>query len=202
MRKNMIAANVIGRTLTPQQKAVLVNKKLGNSSTGQQQGTSRQIYDSLPLDGRLQFNFFDGLQTRNFPLTNINQNKLQIGETLTIQRMYFCVVIVAAGTTNVTNVQTLAAAGLTGLYGGDFTVNFDTTTVIKPYPVSSQLSQFNYFAKHTTFESIKLDSDLVIPPDIQFLCQMRQTTYTALANAYLRCVWQGWGTLFSPKTQF
>lgn len=204
MRPNLqrIAAGAIGKTLTPQQKSVIVNQKLGNTSIKNQQGTSRVLYDSLPLDGRLNFNFFDSVQTRAFPLTNINQNKLQVGETFVLQRVYFCVVIVAAGTTNVTNVQTLAAAALTGLYGGDFTVNFDTSTVLKPYPLSTQLSQFNFMARHTTNEWIKLDSELVIPTDIQFVCALRETSYTALANAFLRCVWQGFGTLLSPKTQF
>ena len=36
---------------TPQDKIVGVNNKFGNTNIKNQQGTTRVIYDSLPLDG-------------------------------------------------------------------------------------------------------------------------------------------------------
>jgi hypothetical protein len=45
--------------ITPQQKIVGVNNKFGNTNIKNQQGTTRVLYDSLPLDGRTNFRFFE-----------------------------------------------------------------------------------------------------------------------------------------------
>ena len=54
---------IIQSLVTPQQKMVAVNKKFGNTNIKNQQGTTRVIYDSLPLDGRTNFRFFENNYT-------------------------------------------------------------------------------------------------------------------------------------------
>ena len=73
--------------ITPQQKIIDVSKTIGNNAAKNQQGTSFQIYDTLPLDGRTEFKFFEGAGARTFPLTNMdgNNGKLQVGETMVVQ---------------------------------------------------------------------------------------------------------------------
>jgi hypothetical protein len=81
---------IIQSRVTPQQKMVAVNNKFGNSNIKNQQGTTRVIYDSLPLDGRTTFRFFENANNRTFPLTNIGSegNRLEVGSTFTIEKAY------------------------------------------------------------------------------------------------------------------
>ena len=75
--------------LTPQQKAVAVNNRFGNTNIRGQQGTTRVIYDSLPLDGATELRFFENASSRQYPLTNITSegNRLTVGETFVIQKI-------------------------------------------------------------------------------------------------------------------
>ena len=77
--------------LTPQQKAVAVNNRFGNTNIKGQQGTTRVIYDSLPLDGATELRFFENASSRQYPFTNITSegNRLTVGETFVIQKIYF-----------------------------------------------------------------------------------------------------------------
>jgi hypothetical protein len=45
--------------ITPQNKIVGVNNKFGNTNIKNQQGTTRVIFDSLPLDGSTELRFFE-----------------------------------------------------------------------------------------------------------------------------------------------
>ena len=75
---------------TPQQKTIGVNDKFGNTGIRKQQGTTRIIYDTLPLDGTRVFEFFKNSQSRPFPYSNTGSdgNKLGVGNTLVIERSY------------------------------------------------------------------------------------------------------------------
>lgn len=191
-----------GTRLTPMQKAVGVNTNLGNPSIKNQQGTSRVLYDTLPLDGRQEFKFFENVGSRTFPRTNINQNRLQVGETFTLMRIIFSVIVFDAVTGAVTDVTDITTAGLPELYAGDFSVFYDTVQVIKPYPLQSQLPKFGHTSWHGENEWICFDNYLVVPSDIQFRCELDVDVYAAVANSELRCTWEGFGTILSPKTQF
>jgi len=57
-------------SVTPQRKLIANTDKFNNAGIKKQQGTTRAIYDSLPLDGRTNFRFFEESNNRNFPLTN------------------------------------------------------------------------------------------------------------------------------------
>ena len=50
---------IIQAGVTPQQKMVAVNNKFGNNNIASQQGTTRVLFDSIPLDGRTTFRFFE-----------------------------------------------------------------------------------------------------------------------------------------------
>lgn len=73
------------------QKIERVTSKLGMKALNKQQGTHRVIFDSLPLiiSAELQtLRFFKNVQTRQFPFANINQNKLDAGESMAIERAF------------------------------------------------------------------------------------------------------------------
>lgn len=196
-------ANILpaGVNLTPQQKATLVNSIMGNPSIANQQGTSRVMYDTLPMDGRQEFRFFENVSNRTFPDTNMNQNKLQVGETFSLNRIYFSLVTKTAEGVfvSIATFQTV-----TQLQGGQFSVYFDTMQVVKPIPMSSLLSEFNHNAINQSSEFFLFDSLLTLPTDIQFRCELDTPVYTPADPVllYLRCTWEGFGTILSPKNQF
>ena len=56
---------------TPQNKIVGVNNKFGNTNIKNQQGTTRVLFDTLPLDGSTELRFFENAASRQYPFTNI-----------------------------------------------------------------------------------------------------------------------------------
>jgi len=186
--------------LTQAAKINAVNNNLGNTSIGQQQGSTRVIYDALPLNAAtFQLNFFENVQTRVFPFTNLNQNRLNPGESMAITRMYFAVMTAAAPPT-VTLVAPLAIAAATaGLYAANFSVNIAQQEVIKKMPLTSMQSFFNKASKFANNDVIEFDNYIIIPPQLEFTVTVNLPTYAAVANNFLVCVIEGLGSLLAPK---
>ena len=66
-----------------------VGKETFNRQLGKQQGTTRTIYDTIPLTGSPNvFNFFENLANKGFPWTNLNRNSFTDQEAMNIQRAY------------------------------------------------------------------------------------------------------------------
>ena len=99
--------------LTPQQKAVAVNNRFGNTNIKGQQGTTRVIYDSLALDGSTELRFFENSASRQYPLTNIGSegNRLTVGDTFVIQKIYFGLIELDADLGTFDNFTPLVATG-------------------------------------------------------------------------------------------
>lgn len=197
----------IGAQYTPSQKMQAVNKQYGNKNISDQQSTSRQIYHALPADGRTLFEFFKNVGSGTslageigFPFNNISENKLQVEESLVVRRLYFHVLVMAANV--FTSITDFTTAGLPIFYGGDYSLQFDTAIVQKPNPLSSQHVKFSKNSNHTTNEWIWLDNNAVIIPKVQFQWNLTVPVYVATANARIRLVAEGFGSLLSPKGQF
>lgn len=197
--------------VTPQQKMVAVNNKFGNTNIANQQGTTRTIYSSIALDGRTNFRFFENATQQTFPLTNIGSegNRLEVGSTFTIQKVYFVFVTYDAAT----NAITALTAG--GVLAGDVRVPFATaeldfiianSQVIKQLPTSFiEGAQFNSTALNTTDHAFSFNTDIVIPPLLEYVANLRTTSYdtTALAGfTHLMCVLQGSAGIIAPQTTF
>lgn len=186
--------------LTAQQKAVAVNTIMGNPSIANQQGTSRVLYDTLPLDGRQEFRFFENVANRQFPFTNLNQNRLQVGETFVLERIYFSIV---TQQDDLFDISTIEVAGLNSLYLSDFSIFYDTMQVVKPIPFASIFSDFAHSVNHADQEWFGFDNKLALPTDVQFRCEVDSPNYGGvIENTFLRCTWEGFGTILSPKSQF
>lgn len=190
-------------------KMMMVNDAFGNPTIKDQQSTTRELYHALPLDGRQTFEFFKNVGAgtgltgeTGLPFNNISENKLQVGESLVVQRLRFEVINLDPDDGTVTSIVTITAAGLLMLYGGDWSFFFDTQEVSKPNPLTSQLPAFNRNAWFATNEWIELDNDSVQLTDIQFKYILQVPAYTPAANARLRCVVSGFGSLFAAKGQF
>ena len=80
--------------ITPQQKIVSVNQKLGNTGIKSQQGTSTIIYDTLPVTATTtSFRFFEDSSSRVFPFSNTGSdgNKLGVGDTMVLASIIFTI---------------------------------------------------------------------------------------------------------------
>lgn len=198
--------------VTPQQKMVAVNNRFGNTNIAQQQGTTRVIYDSLPLDGRTNFRFFENANTRTAPLTNIGSegNRLEVGSTFTVEKIYFNAVTYDA----VNNTITASLNGL-AFASGDVAVPFGTgefnffianSQVIKQLPTGfTQGSNFNPTATNTNDHAFGLSTDIIIPPLLEYVGSLQTTSYdtTALAGyTHIQLFIYGTAGIIAPQSTF
>jgi len=184
-------------TATAQQKILAVAGGLGIDGMQWQQGTTRTIYDSLPMDGRTVFNFFDGCNARAFPNTNLAGNRLEVGEAmaieyLTLQTMTQAVV----GTVTATGVLSAVA---TSYYASDFSINVANQVVLKPISIGQLNALFNKDSHFTTNEVFRFSTLITIPSLQQFVATWRTSDATVRANTYVKCTLEGVGVIYNPK---
>lgn len=205
---------LIENKITPQQKMVAVNQKFGNTNIKNQQGTTRTIFHSLPIDGRTTFRFFENAQASSFPLTNIGSegNRLEVGSTFTLQKIYLVGIIYDA----VNNTIITAGSLSFGAVANDFTVPFATgeidfqianSQVVKQLPTHWNFSAaLNPQAVNNSDIAFEFATDIVIPPLLEYVCQLRTTSYDiAVAPApftHIMCVIQGSAGIIAPQTTF
>jgi len=199
--------------VTPQQKMVAVNNRFGNVNIKSQQGSTRVLFDSIPLDGRTNFRFFEAANTRTFPLTNIGAegNRLEVGSTFTIEKIYFNAVTFDA----VNNTITASLNGL-NFTAGDTAVPFATgeldffianSQVIKQLPTGFTFgSNFNPTAVNTNDHAFSLATDIVIPPLLEYVASLRTTSYATGADlqgfTHIQCFIYGTAGILAPQTTF
>jgi hypothetical protein len=91
-----------------------VGKETYNKYLGKQQGTTRTIYDTIPLTGSPNvFNFFENLANKGFPWTNLNRNSFTDAEAMNIQRAYLTIIQTSNDTDyGLINTDTIATFGV------------------------------------------------------------------------------------------
>ena len=191
--------------ITPQMKQVFVNNKFGNSGIKKQQGSTVIKYDTLPLDGRTEFRFFEGCQSRVFPFTNSNSegNKLGVGNSMTIERIYLSIVTTDALAPNLPTA--IASFDLTtniAILTSEFSFLLANATVIKNVPILSFVPNFNKVAENQLNSSFEFDTQIVVPPLLDFIASLRTQAYTAVENTSIRLTLEGAGAIIAPKTTF
>ena len=162
-----------GLPMNAQQKMIAVNDKFGNTGIKQQQGTSRILYDALPLNPSLDpftLTFFENVKTRKFPFTNLPENKLQVGETFTIEDYYMSLIAVVSTPLN-PNQQVIVEEApferyknTRGLYRADLDFMIGENRVIKQLKVGSSYSSFNYGANFLTAAVKQSSVEPAVPP--------------------------------------
>lgn len=195
---------VIRGGVTPQMKAVAVNDKFGNSGIKKQQGSTVIKYDTLPLDGRTEFRFFEESNQRNFPLSNTGAdgNKLGVGNSMVVERVYLTV-----GTYKPSSNQwlTFDATDLTSniaILASEFGFTLANSQVIKNIPILSWIANFNKNAENQLNSNYEFDTQIVIPPLLEFVATLRTQKYTAVDETYVRLTIEGAGAIIAPKTTF
>ena len=207
-----------------------VTSKLGIKGIGNMQGTTRIIYDSIKLANTTTISaiqFFENVNTRKFPFSNIPENKLQVGETIAMQR--FSLSIIGVDVTNpaqpkVTGQEPLGAnLEFRSLYRSDLSIAIAQDTVVKKLPIHTMYAPFNKDSKFcganifgnnpgitTSFEVphdvFHFDNPIVIPPQIEFTAtlQVNPITLPVIPNQewHICLTVEGLGSLFAPKSNY
>lgn len=185
--------------LTPQQKLVGVNNKFGNTGIKDQQGTSRIIYDSLPIvTGQTTYRFFEDSASRSFPFTNTGSdgNKLGVGDTMVISQVLFYIVTSAENDAIVNgNFASFSALSM-------FNFEIANNQVIKKVTLTESLSAYNENTS-TDPTPVVLETQIVLPPLLPYVCELRLPIgLTASEGARIFCQIIGVGGIIAPRTTF
>ncbi len=197
---------------TPQEKIVAVNKKFGNTGIQSQQGTSRIIYDSLPVtnNGQTTFRFFEDASARTFPFTNTGSdgNKLGVGDTMVLGSVLFYAVerITATGIFENAN-NLLSNSNDANL--AYFNFEIANNQVIKKVTLSEAAVFYNN-STSTTNTNLELETEIVIPPLLPYVLELRtpKSLYDILGAPTAGRSWFvfaqiiGVGGIIAPRTTF
>jgi len=214
--------------LTPSQKLAVVAKRYNMPGLLAMQPTEQIIYDSFDLfglstSGSTTVSFFANSNTKNFPFTNLQQNKLNAGNVIVVQyvqlQLISCTIV--SGVSVINNIRTLEE-NISGtvnylykpLLASQLTLVLGSSEVVKDFPLTNGYAGFNPSAKFgsksyatatldTQYGSSNIDlrSEPVILPQLEFKAnlQMPQVVSGALpASAglqFLRLCLGGFGTI-------
>lgn len=191
--------------VTPQQKMVAVNQKFGNSGIASQQGSTRQLYDTLLIPAGANaktLRFFEDSASRVFPFSNCGSdgNKLGVGNTMVIESISFYVL-----TWDPANLRFTAIAAPTTIVAvnnGLVNVELANNRVIKNFSLQELSGAYDKNPGATVDSTIEFDTQIVIPPLLNFVVQLQIPNFTPSANTYLRCVINGAAGIIAPRTTF
>lgn len=195
-------------------KFLQANRALG-AQMDQMQGTTRNVYDTVNMDGKSSYSFFSEIPSKqgtanylaNAPATNINDNRFEPGEGMVIKEISF--INYATTTANIADLNlALGALGLIDVVVGN-------NQVIKALPLlaGSTISPINNINQKTSISneskrylSVRLFTNIVIPPQIQFFVNLRlpfaPSNAPNVSMSALRCYLKGYGKLFNPRNNY
>jgi len=188
------------------QQIVGVNQRLGNTAVPNMQGTTRYIYDGVASAASTNqtLTFFQGVSTRTFPQTNINNNRFEVGESLAIQGITFF----SRETTITALSNNLTASLLAGTlqFNNTLTLNFfiGNQRVIKDLDLNySRFVVGETKTQNVINNTLILETPIVIPPQIEFYATLRITSTVATeADRTIYLGLFGQGTLLNTKSTF
>ena len=196
--------------VTPQRKAIGVNDKFGNSSIKKQQGSTVIKYDTLKLDGTTNLRFFDQSSQRNFPFSNTGTdgNKLGVGNSMVVERAYLTICEYDAELNQLTKFTPIAigtSAASDIILQSEFSFEIANALVIKQLPILSWVPEFNKVAENSLNTNYEFDTQIVIPPLLEYVATLRLPNYNAgnqTKDLYLRLTIEGAGAIIAPKATF
>lgn len=203
----MALNNSAFNNLTPNAKLAMVGNRLGNPGLKNNQGSTFEVYDYIDVTATIgakqTLRFFESVNTKSFPLTNLQQNQLQVGEALAIQYIAFSRIeeIIATGAIST---QTALVTTVPGLCLSQFSILLDNSRIIKINSLTRANAAFN--PKGGTFANALFfpDTDLTIPPQISFTSELTIPTNSDTApqgsKVYYGIHLFGTGAILNLKT--
>jgi hypothetical protein len=190
-------------------KLVTAAQRQGNPGIAKQQITELEIYDYLPLTSSAGFQtlrFFENVRTRQFPFTNLSENKLQPGEMMILKRIWFTIMTTAAADPDeqVLNVETFASFGLPGLSASQMNWYNDNTRVVKNKSLVSFRPEFNKGAFNQNMNVLELNSEITIPTQVAFMAELLipAITFVSEDSVFIGMHCEGIGTILNPKNPY
>jgi len=142
-----------------------------------------------------------------------------------LQRFSVFTMVILDATQEIVNVRTLddLQLGIQGLYKSEMSFQIAQDTVIKRLPLTSMFAPFNKNAQfsgqlnYTFFGTVlgfsrphdvyKFDNPVIIPPQIEFISQLRTPKISIAGfpvgySVYLGIVIEGLGSLYAPKNTY
>ena len=188
------------------QQIVGVNQRLGNTAVPNMQGTTRAIFDTRANVASTEqtFTFFSGVSSRAYPLSNINNNRFEVGESLAITQISvfvrpttFTVMNTPMNTDFGGTVADFSQVLLLNLFIGNQRVIKDLDLNYGRFSLGESMNTtFNPF-------TVKFETPIVIPPQIEFYATLRQmTSANAVGTNSTVLVLAGQGTLLNTKSTF
>lgn len=193
--------------VTPQDKIVGVNNRFGNTNIKNQQGTTRVLFDSLPFTNQTEYRFFENAGSRQYPFTNVGAegNRLNVGETFVIQKVYFGVITVDPDTGAFVNFNSLASyPGGATTFKGEWSFQIANSQVIKQLPcdmfINSESNPTSFNGNDVAFGTF---TDIVIPPLLEYVLTLRTVNQLQnLPDVRIVCFIEGIAGILAPQTTF
>jgi len=187
-------------------KLVTTSDRFGNPGIAKQQIVTRELWDYIPLDGRTSFDFFTEVRNKTFPLTNLQENKLQPGETMILKRYWLTVLAtkeVEFGTNYEWQPVTTTFSNLNLTLFNWFN---DNVRVVKDKGTLANSPEFNKSGFNQLSNVYTLDSEISIQTEIQFYANIKTVLYNPLPSPgtsyYLGLHVEGIGTILNPKATY
>lgn len=191
--------------ITPQAKLVNTAKRFGNANAANNQGTTFQIYDSLPLDGRTEYTFFENSGSKSFPLTNLEQSngKLSVGDTMVIQRAQLVFVTFTNPVAPLGAVTAIATLNTNLQFQqGELSFLQGNSRLLKRLKMQTWVAQYNKSSQIDNFNVFEFDTDLTIQSLLEFNATLRLPAGVTVANSYAQLILEGNGGLYSAKANY
>jgi hypothetical protein len=203
----MALNNAAFNNLTPNAKLAMVGNRLGNPGLKNNQGSTFEVYDYIDVTATIgakqTLRFFESVNTKTFPLTNLQQNQLQVGEALAIQYIAFTRIeeVIATG---VISTQTALIRTISGLALSQFSILLDNSRIIKINSLTRANADLNPKGGTANNALWYPDTDLTIPPQISFTSELtipaNADTAPAGSKVYYGVHLFGTGAILNLKT--
>lgn len=213
------------------QKIMRVGSENNNGNLSGMQPTTQAIYDTFDLanassSGNFTIPFFQAVNSKTFPFTNLSQNRLTAGRSFAVQQFYFSLITVSAAG-RITHVETLDECLYPSLQKSELTLIVSNTQVIERYPITGSIGPWNRDAQIASNASqyapsgtgaAPLEAQLnkfrstavkilpaqpIILPDQEFIVNVQipnlAATLPTAGTQYLQLTLEGFGTLFAPN---
>jgi hypothetical protein len=169
-----------------------VNNRLGATMPGQQ--TTRYVFDTVTATaGQINYDFYQTFSGKSAIESNLNVNKLDSSESMVIKSIFIA--------TNSATVDLLGHMNLNITVGNQ--------VVLKDFnPAFSTGGRGTAFARIVSTSTdakaleIRLLTDIVIPPQVNFKAELQLAENTAAAGDKVRFGLKGYGVIFSAGSTF
>lgn len=192
----------------PQNKLVSVANRLGNPGLKNNQGSTFEVWDYIEIattSGPNILEFFVNPQSKNFPFTNMADNKLSVGEGMVIERLALTYLVVKDSDGMIMGVDA-AANALDSFALAEIEILQDNQRVLKANSTMFSNTFFNVNGNTGTNYIMTFDTLITIQPQIPFTVRVKYAAQTVTPgdgnSAYIGCHLQGTGAILNTKANF